>query len=61
MRVFFAVFAMLWMTGCSGMSFEPYNYEKFEDAKLKKDSYHVRLKARRFVIEKTIQLYRDCP
>lgn len=40
------------------MSFDPYNYETDEDAKLEKDDYHVKLKRKELKLERTIEFDR---
>lgn len=56
MRLLSFLLATWLLTGCCGMDFEPYDYKKSEDAKLKKDDYSIRLRGKQLQFEKKIQL-----
>lgn len=47
---------LLLTAACRSVSFEPYDYNIADDAKLKKEDYSVRLQSERLQLEKKIPL-----
>jgi hypothetical protein len=55
-KIPFLALAVIIFTGCCGISFAPYDYDKGEDAKLKRGTYSLRFKNKEFHIEKKFKL-----
>ncbi len=54
--LFYGVSILFLLTGCCDLSFEPYNYEKLEDAKIKIKGYSIRMHDGHIQIEKKMKL-----